>query len=150
MTALIVAHLADVDEWGVSYKDRGRAMAGENELSRRQFGAALAASALAARAPANQGFESRRGRPVEEAAPIKARPFPLKQVRLLSGSCYTLQDRNRAYLHTLDSDRLLHTFRLTAGLLSKARQLGGWDRPDIELHPAQDHGRPAGHVRALW
>jgi DUF1680 family protein len=57
----------------------------------------------------------------------------LRQVRLLSGSYYTLQDRNRSYLHTLDEDRLLHTFRLTAGLPSKARQLGGWERPDIEL-----------------
>ena len=75
----------------------------------------------------------RPGQPVKEAAPIKARPFPLSQVRLLSGTCYTLQDRNRVYLHTLDSDRLLHTFRLTAGLPSKAPQLGGWERPDIEL-----------------
>jgi DUF1680 family protein len=70
---------------------------------------------------------------VREAAPIQARPFPLNGVRLLSGSCYTLQDRNRSYLHTLDPDRLLHTFRLTAGLPSNARQLGGWERPDIEL-----------------
>ena len=73
------------------------------------------------------------GEPAKERALIKARPFPLRQVRLLSGTCYTLQDRNRAYLHTLESDRLLHTFRLTAGLPSTARQLGGWERPDIEL-----------------
>jgi uncharacterized protein len=105
----------------------------ENKLSRRQFGAALVASPLAARALADERLESRRGPPVKEAAPIKARPFPLSQVRLLSGSCYTLQDRNRAYLHTLDSDRLLHAFRLTAGLPSKAQPLGGWERPDIEL-----------------
>ncbi len=70
---------------------------------------------------------------MREAAAFRARPFPLSQVRLLSGTCYTLQDRNRVYLHTLDSDRLLHTFRLTAGLPSKAQQLGGWERPDIEL-----------------
>jgi hypothetical protein len=93
----------------------------------------LAAAPLAKGALAGESPESGRGRAVGRAAPIKARPFPLKQVRLLSGSCYTLQDRNRVYLHTLDSDRLLHTFRLAAGLPSKAQQLGGWERPDIEL-----------------
>jgi hypothetical protein len=104
-----------------------------NGLSRREFGALLAASSLAVRSGAGERALPRRASPVTEAAPIKARPFPLKQVRLLSGSGYTLQDRNRSYLHSLDSDRLLHTFRLTAGLPSKAVQLGGWERPDIEL-----------------
>jgi hypothetical protein len=108
-------------------------MDGEKGLSRRAFGARLTASALALGSREVESSDPRRGRAVREAAPIKARPFPLRQVRLLSGSCHTLQDRNRIYLHTLDSDRLLHTFRLTAGLPSSARQLGGWERPDIEL-----------------
>jgi DUF1680 family protein len=106
----------------------------ETRVGRREFGVRLAAAApLAASTLTGERPEPRRLRPVREAAPIQARPFPLNQVRLLSGSCYTLQDRNRSYLHTLDSDRLLHTFRLTAGLPSNARQLGGWERPDIEL-----------------
>ena len=108
-------------------------MGDENKLSRREFGALVAAAPLAAGLQAGKLPAQQRGQPVKEAAPIKARPFPLGQVRLLSGSCYTLQDRNRVYLHTLDPDRLLHTFRLTAGLPSKAQQLGGWERPDIEL-----------------
>ena len=108
-------------------------MGNENKLSRREFGALLAAAPLAAGLQAGKLPAQQRGQPLKEAAPIKARPFPLGQVRLLSGSCYTLQDRNRVYLHTLDPDRLLHTFRLTAGLPSKAQQLGGWERPDIEL-----------------
>src|SRR5207247_11300767 len=108
-------------------------MHGGNKLNRRQFGALLAASPLLAGSLAGPRPEPRKGPSAKEAAPGKARPFSLKQVRLLSGSCYTLQDRNRVYLHTLDSDRLLHTFRLTAGLPSKAQQLGGWERPDIEL-----------------
>ena len=106
---------------------------GGSRLSRRQFGALLAASSLANGSRADEQREPRRGGSSGEASPVKARPFPLNRVRLLSGSCYTLQDRNRGYLHTLDSDRLLHTFRLTAGLPSQARQLGGWERPDIEL-----------------
>jgi len=108
-------------------------MKGESTLSRRQFGAVLAVSPLAAGALAGEHRGPGRRASVMEAAPIKAHPFPLTQVRLLSGTCYTLQDRNRVYLHTLDSDRLLHTFRLTAGLPSSAQQLGGWERPDIEL-----------------
>jgi DUF1680 family protein len=100
-------------------------------LSRREFGAIVAAAPLALAARKGQVGEPRGGG--SGAAPLAARAFPLRQVRLLSGTCYTLQDRNRFYLHTLESDRLLHTFRLTAGLPSTARQLGGWERPDIEL-----------------
>jgi DUF1680 family protein len=115
-------------------------MDGKKGISRRQFGALLAASPLVAGSRAGQDLEPQRGRSASESGSRKARPFPLKQVRLLSGTCYTLQDRNRVYLHTLDADRLLHTFRLTAGLPSTARQLGGWERPDIELR-----GHFAGH-----
>jgi DUF1680 family protein len=108
-------------------------MEGGRRLSRRQFGSLLAASSLTVGARTGESPEPRQGGSETEAARIKARPFPLRQVRLLSGTYYTLQDRNRVYLHTLDADRLLHTFRLTAGLPSTARQLGGWERPDIEL-----------------
>ncbi len=42
-------------------------------------------------------------------------------------------DANRRYLKTLPPDRLLHTFRLTAGLPSSAEPLGDWEKPDCEL-----------------
>jgi DUF1680 family protein len=103
----------------------------EVKLSRREFGALAVAAPFAAGLQPHDG--TGQNKPVKDAATTKVQPFPLKQVRLLSGSCYTLQDRNRVYLHTLDPDRLLHTFRMTAGLPSKAQQLGGWERPDIEL-----------------
>jgi DUF1680 family protein len=38
--------------------------------------------------------------------------------------------RTRRYLLTLDSERQLHTFRVTAGLRSTAKPLGGWEAPD--------------------
>src|SRR5262249_7476076 len=107
-------------------------------VSRREFGTLLAASSLARGTWAGESSQTQAAQPAKGVGTLAARPFPLTQVRLLSGSAYTFQDRNRTYLHTLDSDRLLHTFRLTAGLPSKAQQLGGGERPDI---------KPRGHFR---
>ena len=42
-------------------------------------------------------------------------------------------ETNRRFLMGLDPDRLLHMFRLTAGLASAAQPLGGWEAPDNEL-----------------
>jgi DUF1680 family protein len=65
--------------------------------------------------------------------PIAVRPFPLKSVRLLDGPFKQAMDRNTLYLRDLDSDRMLHNFRLTAGLPSTAQPLGGWEGPKVEL-----------------
>jgi hypothetical protein len=46
---------------------------------------------------------------------------------------YDAQEANRALLRRLPADRLLHTFRINAGLPSTAQPLGGWERPDCEL-----------------
>jgi DUF1680 family protein len=64
---------------------------------------------------------------------FKARPFDLPQVRLLDGPFKEAQERDRRYLHALDADRLLHNFRVTAGLPSTAEPLGGWEEPKGEL-----------------
>ena len=61
------------------------------------------------------------------AAP-RARPFPLAQVRLGAGEWSDALDVNRRYLLSLDPDRLLYSFRTTAGLPTSAstlRRLGG-------------------------
>src|SRR5512141_750188 len=63
----------------------------------------------------------------------QASPFPLKDVRLLPGAFSAAAEANRKYLRTLPADRLLHTFRLTAGLPSSAEPLGDWEKPDCEL-----------------
>jgi DUF1680 family protein len=60
-------------------------------------------------------------------------PFPLSRLSWSPGVCDSLQKRNLEYLHTLGEDRLLHTFRLNAGLPTAAAPLGGWERPDCEL-----------------
>lgn len=61
------------------------------------------------------------------------RPLPMKDVRLLPGEVKDTQDANLGYLKRLDADRLLHNFRVNAGLPSSAEPLGGWEKPDGEL-----------------
>jgi DUF1680 family protein len=63
----------------------------------------------------------------------KVEPFPMPQVRLRKGPFLEALEANSRYLHLLPADRLLHTFRLNAGLPSSAEPLGGWERPDCEL-----------------
>lgn len=66
-------------------------------------------------------------------APRRVMPFPMTQVRLLPGPCLEASEANRAYMLRLGADRLLHTFRLNAGLPTSAKQLGGWEDPKSEL-----------------
>lgn len=64
---------------------------------------------------------------------IVARPFELSQVRLRPGAALDAMNVNRRHLLAYEPDRLLHTFRVTAGLPSSAEPLGGWEAPDNEL-----------------
>jgi DUF1680 family protein len=63
----------------------------------------------------------------------KAQPFPMTAVRLRSGPMKTAQDINLRYLNSIPNDRLLHMFRVTAGLPSHVEPLGGWEDPKCEL-----------------
>jgi hypothetical protein len=89
-------------------------------ISRRSFLTAAALSPLA--------------RAAEPKIQIKARPFRLDQVRLLPGPCESLMQLNRQYLHDLEADRLVHMFKVTAGLPSSARQFGGWESTQLRGH----------------
>src|SRR5271166_5426806 len=71
---------------------------------------------------------------------LSAEPFPLPQVRLLQSPFQDAMLRDQAYLLSLDCDRLLHTFRLNAGLPSEAKPYGGWEAPGGELR-----GHSVGH-----
>ncbi|MBK7251764.1 MAG: glycoside hydrolase family 127 protein [Gammaproteobacteria bacterium] len=71
---------------------------------------------------------------------VRVRPFPLQQVRLRPGLVATQLEINQRHLLGQDPDRLLHMFRVTAGLPSIAEPLGGWEAPDSELR-----GHFAGH-----
>lgn len=77
---------------------------------------------------------------VENKVPLKAQPFDLQDVRLLDGPFRDASRRDQKYLLDLDVDRLLHNFRVTAGLPSAAAPYGGWEAPDVELR-----GHSVGH-----
>jgi DUF1680 family protein len=63
-----------------------------------------------------------------------ARPLPLDSVRLTPSIWATAVETNRAYLHSLEPDRLLHNFRKGAGLEPKAPVYGGWENQGIAGH----------------
>ena len=50
------------------------------------------------------------------AGPVKLESFPLTRVRLKPGPFLDAAIANRKYMASLPADRLLHTFRITAGL----------------------------------
>jgi DUF1680 family protein len=77
---------------------------------------------------------------VKPAVTVQAYPFSLKNVRLLDGPFKTAMERDLGYMMSLDSDRLLHMFRVTAGLPSAAEAYGGWEKADVELR-----GHTIGH-----
>jgi len=122
------------------------------EFSRRHFMTSVAAAAGSALIPkaliAAPGQDpvvnttQKDGKSVSrEKVPWKVRPFPMTQVRLGEGPCKVAMEADRQYLHSLPPDRLLHTFRINAGLSSSAEPLGGWEKPDCELrgHYAGGH-----------
>jgi hypothetical protein len=115
----------------------------QNSFSRREFlvssaaSGALAALQLAGR-PALSRVLSGSSSPggaeaIADKVPWKVQPFALTQVQLHDDLFKKAMEINRRYLHVLPNDRLLHSFRLTAGLPSSAQPLGGWEAPDCEL-----------------
>jgi hypothetical protein len=113
-----------------------------NQVSRRRF-LATAAGAAGAFAVSRHGLifaqdavldtprsNDPKGR---EKVAWKVQPFPMTQVRLRNGPLKDMMEANRKFLVEVPNDRLLHMFRLTAGLPSTAEPLGGWEAPDCEL-----------------
>jgi uncharacterized protein len=70
--------------------------------------------------------------------------FHLRDVRLEQGPFLTAQKLDEAYLLRLEPDRMLHNFRVNAGLAPKAAVYGGWEsvEPWIEI---RCHGHTLGH-----
>ena len=103
------------------------------DLSRRTFlkaGTAVAVAgsraAAAFAAPTLQSDPTRRSNGTWQ-------PFPLSAVRLGSGPFQEQADINTRYLDSLAVDRLVHSFRISAGISSSATPYGGWEDPSCEL-----------------
>lgn len=84
------------------------------------------------------GPDARRG------ATAALRPFDLSDVRLLDGPFRDAQQGDGAYMLSLDPDRLLHNFRINAGLPARAPVYGGWEsqEPWVDI---RCHGHTLGH-----
>jgi len=60
-------------------------------------------------------------------------PFPRNEVRLTPGVWKDAEKRDGDYLLSLDPDRLLYCFRVTAGLPAPGSSYGGWEKADAGL-----------------
>src|SRR6188768_2136699 len=103
------------------------------------LGASAAGVALGSLAPpAVQGAAAAKG------AAGRAMPFELTAVRLLPGPFRTAQELDARYLLALEPDRMLHNFRVNAGLPPRAPVYGGWEsqEPWIDI---RCHGHTLGH-----
>ena len=104
--------------------------------NRRQF---LLATTSAFIASFGASFGISRAAPAAGASPalreVRPRllPFRLDQVRLGDGPFKDTETWNRAFMLRISPDRLLHSFRINAGLPSTAQPYGGWEAPDCEL-----------------
>ncbi len=125
----------------------------EGNRSRRSFALGLAGAASMAPlvtgqaipTPQNTGAPKRNNLPeddspfgetitfVRKEVPAKISTFSMNQVRLLPSIYKDSQEADLAYLKRLSAERLLHNFRVNAGLPSSAEPLGGWEKPDGEL-----------------
>lgn len=82
--------------------------------------------------------------PARGAAALLAEPFRLQDVELLESPFVRARQRNASYMLDLDPDRLLHNFRVNAGLQPKAPVYGGWEsqEPWVDI---RCHGHTLGH-----
>lgn len=110
------------------------------DLIRRELLQALAAAPVLAWLP----FDIRAGAQTLPARRNSLKPFDLSAVRLLPGPFEAARKLDAAYLLSLKPDRMLHNFRMNAGLKPKAPVYGGWEsqEPWVSI---RCHGHTLGH-----
>jgi DUF1680 family protein len=99
----------------------------EHSLGRREFLELAAVGAAALALPM-------RAQAAAEDVPFRVSPFPLEAVRLKTSPFMDAVNANLGYLHRLEPDRLLHNFRVHAGLKPKGEAYGGWEADTIAGH----------------
>jgi DUF1680 family protein len=108
-----------------------------SDMTRRQL---LTLFGIAVTGAAGAGRQTRT-RPVGSA---RLSPFSLHDVRLLDGPFLDAQKRDFGYLLSLQPDRMLHNFRVNAGLEPKAPVYGGWESEEPWVN-IRCHGHTLGH-----
>lgn len=89
---------------------------------------------------------------LETVAPVNARSFDLKDVRLLPSRFYDNMRRDSAWMASIEVNRLLHSFRTNAGVYADkeggymtVKKLGGWESLDCDLR-----GHTTGHLLSAY
>jgi DUF1680 family protein len=120
-------------------------------LTRRQMLGILGSGALmVAGGPLSQGVAraamqaASKPSPKQVAGTPTLQAFPLSDVRLLDSPFLEAQQRDEAYLLKLEADRMLHNFRVNAGLQPKAPIYGGWESAQTWAD-IRCHGHTLGH-----
>jgi DUF1680 family protein len=72
---------------------------------------------------------------------VKAYSFDLQDVKLLNSRFKDNMERDGRWLLSIDNIRLLHSWRVNAGMPTNAKPFGGWEGLDVELR-----GHTLGHV----
>lgn len=89
---------------------------------------------------------------VKTCVPMAAECFDLQDVRLLPSRFRENMERDSAWMVSIGTDRLLHSFRTTAGVYAgreggymTVKKLGGWESLDCELR-----GHTTGHLLSAY
>lgn len=94
--------------------------------SRREMLTSVAVSAVAAGALPS-GMAQAAAAPPAAKVPVRLQAFDMADVDLGEGPFLHAQRMTQAYLLRLQPDRMLHQFRVNAGLTPKAPAYGGWE-----------------------
>jgi uncharacterized protein len=78
---------------------------------------------------------------VKPQIPIKAYSFDLQDVKLLASRFKENMELDGRWLLDINNNRLLHSWKVNAGMQTNAKPYGGWEALDVELR-----GHSAGHV----
>ena len=119
---------------------------GRSGHSRRDFLATAGIGALAAGGAVAMPSSALAAAPVPMAksASAKLQPFDIADVHLADSPFLHAQQMTEAYLLKLQPDRMLHKFRVNAGLKPKAAAYGGWESASL-WDEINCHGHTLGH-----